>query len=875
MKWYCTITFLLYCNLLITTSSVGKNKLVYDLAGALLVTPAESSTHYTSKRITLLADSAGGNQTLCEVDYTYLNASSESEGVWSTSSSANIVDPNDPKTLVTNLIPGNNYTFTWTAGGITADIEVEVRKQLATPSISAKTNTVVCEGTSVRLEAQGAPPGGSYKWFRNGKLSISSDDNWIYISSPTENDKYEVVAMYRDSVCESDRSDSLFVTIHAKPDKPTIDASDSIACEDSIIQLAADSQNEDVYQWSRNSIITNLQGPVIEIDQPHESGDYQLAVINSNGCVSDKSNVESILIQNKPSPAQAEDSILLCNQTSTSVTATAPQYGEGIWSVVSGPAQIQHSSDSSAFVSGLQENAQDTLSWTVSNGVCPHNVANLIITTRKTPNQVSVGDNLELCNETEVQLEATPPGEGQHGGWVKLSGTGTFNDTTLYNARISALMPGDNVELEWTIYNECGSSSDTLKIINEEQPEEADAGDDIQVCELSEVQLNASGGNGKWSVSNNTAVLDQPTQHITTLHSLPYETTIATWTVDTHICPSSSDSVNIIRDRTPKEFNAGADVLFCNGETSSRLDADEPDVGTGQWTVSFGSGIVIDTTSPTSEINNLSTGETILEWSVKNGVCVEKDSIKILVYQFPELASDNYTICEGETASLEVIGGDNYVWSPSESLSASDIAKPEASPELTTNYQVVVGNGECGSDTLLLLVNVNDKPEMEVSPDSTISLGMIIGLKASGAEFYHWQPEEGISFPDEARIEVNPQMSTLYTVIGTNELGCSAEASVMITVNERHEVFVPDLFSPNGDDINDYLKVNALGVSSLEFKVYNRQGKEVFSTNDADHGWDGRWKGATLMSDVYLYTVKATTVEGNTISKKGTVRLVR
>lgn len=87
---------------------------------------------------------------------------------------------------------------------------------------------------------------------------------------------------------------------------------------------------------------------------------------------------------------------------------------------------------------------------------------------------------------------------------------------------------------------------------------------------------------------------------------------------------------------------------------------------------------------------------------------------------------------------------------------------------------------------------------------------------------------------------------------------------------------MPSAFSPNNDEINDIFKVIPVGIVQFNFfKIYNRWGKELFSTNDYRHGWDGTTNGKRQPEDIYIWTVSAIDFIGNQISKKGIVTLTR
>ncbi len=86
----------------------------------------------------------------------------------------------------------------------------------------------------------------------------------------------------------------------------------------------------------------------------------------------------------------------------------------------------------------------------------------------------------------------------------------------------------------------------------------------------------------------------------------------------------------------------------------------------------------------------------------------------------------------------------------------------------------------------------------------------------------------------------------------------------------------PDSFSPNGDGNNDILYAMNAGIKKLlEFKVFNRWGEVVFQTTDINVGWDGTYRGAELPTAVYVYLIKAITIEDVTEDYKGRVALIR
>ena len=90
-----------------------------------------------------------------------------------------------------------------------------------------------------------------------------------------------------------------------------------------------------------------------------------------------------------------------------------------------------------------------------------------------------------------------------------------------------------------------------------------------------------------------------------------------------------------------------------------------------------------------------------------------------------------------------------------------------------------------------------------------------------------------------------------------------------------NNVYVPNIFSPNSDGINDLLFVRGSNINELEFSVFNRWGEEIFSTNDINTGWDGAYRGNPCESGVYVYYIIVKCNDGTIQTKKGNITIMR
>jgi gliding motility-associated-like protein len=90
------------------------------------------------------------------------------------------------------------------------------------------------------------------------------------------------------------------------------------------------------------------------------------------------------------------------------------------------------------------------------------------------------------------------------------------------------------------------------------------------------------------------------------------------------------------------------------------------------------------------------------------------------------------------------------------------------------------------------------------------------------------------------------------------------------------EIEVPNVFTPNGDGVNDEFRVAYKSLKKFEMVVFNRWGKKVYESNDPVRGWDGKVGGKTGAPGVYFYYIKGEGYNKNEVHKrKGAVHLIR
>ena len=130
---------------------------------------------------------------------------------------------------------------------------------------------------------------------------------------------------------------------------------------------------------------------------------------------------------------------------------------------------------------------------------------------------------------------------------------------------------------------------------------------------------------------------------------------------------------------------------------------------------------------------------------------------------------------------------------------------------------------------------------------------------------------------------VSPKRTTTYIVQAANIAGCTAQENITINVSctNQDNLFIPNTFSPNADGMNDYFFPRGKGLLTIKsLRVFNRWGNIIyerfnFPANQQSYGWDGTYRGNSMQSDVYVFVVEIACENGQILSSKGNVTLLR
>jgi gliding motility-associated-like protein len=235
-------------------------------------------------------------------------------------------------------------------------------------------------------------------------------------------------------------------------------------------------------------------------------------------------------------------------------------------------------------------------------------------------------------------------------------------------------------------------------------------------------------------------------------------------------------------------------------------------------------------------------------------------------------SSNEYEFCEGNTLTLEVAGTySSYQWS-------NGATTPTIQVSMGGSYTVEVSTGSCLITSAPRNVVMHAKPSLIASASPTlIQEGESSQLEAFGTTTYLWLPSETLDNASISNPIATPLTTTLYTVSGENDEGCSATATVEVRVKGESitsKLILPNIITPNGDNQNDLWEIDGILLyPQCEVIIFDDKGVKVFSAKPYLNDWNGQSKGKELVSGAYYYIIRCDGEEST--PKTGSITLLR
>jgi gliding motility-associated-like protein len=143
-------------------------------------------------------------------------------------------------------------------------------------------------------------------------------------------------------------------------------------------------------------------------------------------------------------------------------------------------------------------------------------------------------------------------------------------------------------------------------------------------------------------------------------------------------------------------------------------------------------------------------------------------------------------------------------------------------------------------------------------------------------EEFDWDFGDGDDSEEESPLHTYSPGSYDVRLTAYNEYGCANDFNAIINIVLDLFFYSPDVFSPNGDGVNDSFHVSIVGHESFELFVFDRWGNKLFSTTNPYEGWDGTYpNGNEVPQDVYMYKVVMGNESTGEQIKRGRVSIIK
>lgn len=146
---------------------------------------------------------------------------------------------------------------------------------------------------------------------------------------------------------------------------------------------------------------------------------------------------------------------------------------------------------------------------------------------------------------------------------------------------------------------------------------------------------------------------------------------------------------------------------------------------------------------------------------------------------------------------------------------------------------------------------------------------------------YEWYINSILTYtvPNPTTIFSTPGTYPITLVIKTDK-GCSDTISKIINVGEDYFIYVPNVFTPNQDGLNDTFQPKGQGIVKYQLMIFDRWGEMIYETKEFNQGWDGKHHrgidyGTYCKDDIYTWLIKVVDTFGKSHELKGHVTLIK
>lgn len=749
-------------------------------------------------------------------------------------------------------IPGQ-YKITLTGkNGCTATDSINIIEDKNKPSLVLNSDTLNCINLSVSPVVTVSAGMLNYAW---------SGPNGF--NSTTKNINITVGGVYTLNVVgENGCSEQKSIQIVQDTVKPSaLLSSDTISCKVSGMIRSFGLKNYLSLLWTGPNGFSSTDS----VDLVNEPGFYTLMLTGNNGCVF----TDSVFVFQKDQlpNISVKDDTLSCLKDKLPLSGGSST--QGVRYEWTGP---------NGFNSTLQNpEVQDSGIYTLkvidpSGCEVSANVRILKFTTLPMIQLQLSGDSL-TCRDSLIHVKINSSAQGL----IQWSGPGSFNSNS---DSLDLNEPGSYI-VRFTDRFGC-TASDSLYIKDRRLFPNFNLTDDTLTCRLTSLILNLNtpdlnlnynwSGPGNFSSNQKNPMISVAGMY-TVVVSNPFNCSL-------------SKSLIIIADTTKPDLSLSADTITCLRNVAPVKASSSLQGFTMRWTGPNGFNYTLpqfNTMTPgtyTCTITNPRNG-----CSTTESINIVEDTARISSAIIAEINSS----CNQNNGKLNVIqingGKPPYLFSiDNGNQFTSDLSSLNLAAGAYT-VLIVDANGCRFTSTHTIVedgnVQISINPQVTINENEDFQLSVNILSDPTKISNYLWEPSDQLSCSNCPNPIFNGDKDVLLTLTVTDENGCTARATIQILIQKETTIYFPNVFSPNGDNINDYFYPIGPTNSStkISLSIFDRWGNLQFTNpasgvNQNKEGWNGLNRtGQKCNPGVYLF-IAEWTENGTTKQISGDLTLV-
>jgi gliding motility-associated-like protein len=744
------------------------------------------------------------------------------------------------------------YVVTGDAGGGCTATQTVIVTVISVPSLTVTaTSASVCPGQSSTLTVSGAT---TYTWSANAG-GVNTTTTSVTPASP---DTYTVHATQNG--CTD--STTISVTIAATPTVIAISPSPTVCSGQSMPIIAGGATT---YTWSANAGSATTQNVLVTpLTNP-----TTYTVVGATGNCKDSTTISIGVVATPTVTASATNSSICSGQSDTLIALVAPGTCTLSWSpVTSSNDSVFVNPTSSTIYTVTADNSGCTTSQVVSVSVTP------------TPTLTISAPTPTVCSGTSEVLTAS--------GATTYTWSANAGSVTTSTANVSPTISPTTYSVVGANGNCKDSTTQSVGIVT--TPTITAVSTPTAICQGQSATIKAMYAPAGCIIG--WAPTGASTDSITVS---PSTTTPYTVTATNGAC-SSNTIVTLVVNPTPTlslsspstqgvcnpnnvvgitfTSSAGSVVGWSNNNTAIGLAAN-------------GTGNIAGYTSPTVVAQQVGVVTAVAADPSTSCVGVPQ-TFTITINPQPTIngtAALDSAFCGASTGAIKGLSASGgtapltYQWYSSAGTMTAATKDSLVNVPLGVYHLVVMDALGCSASSANYTVGGTPMVVAAFTANTyhgTAPLSVAFTNGSVGATSYNWSFGGGGS-----SVLMNPNYTyqnggTYQVVLTASSNHCQDTALCTIIVDQPILVTVPNIFSPNGDNINDVFEIVTSGVTELNCEIFNRWGQKVYSITSATGKWDGKLDNGNSATDgTYFYMLTAKSYDGKQHNSQGSLTLVR